>query len=226
MELSSWRGVPQPERVTLEGRYARLEPLSSERHSLDLFRSARADGAEERFRYTFDDVPPDLATFQAWLRKVEVSEDPLFSAVVDRRTGTAHGRQALMKIDSANGAVEMGHVMWGPGMARSRISTEALYLAAQYIFDDLGYRRFEWKCNNLNEPSKNAAKRFGFAFEGIFRQHMVVKGQNRDTAWFAMTDADWVLIKSSYAAWLSPSNFDKNGLQRTKLKTTAQSCNG
>lgn len=222
MELSNWRGVPQPERVTLEGHYARLEPLSSERHGMDLFRSAREDGAEARFRYTFDDVPPDFATFQAWLQKVEVSQDPLFCAVIDRRTGIAHGRQALMRIDAANGAIEMGHVLWGPGMARSRISTEALFLAAQYVFDELGYRRFEWKCNHLNEPSRRAAARFGFAFEGIFRQHMVVKGQNRDTAWFAMTDAAWVLLKPCYTAWLSPSNFDENGEQRTKLKLTAQ----
>jgi RimJ/RimL family protein N-acetyltransferase len=217
MQLLDWRGVPRPERLTLEGSYTRLEPLSSERHAWDLFRSAREDGAEERFRYTFDDVPPDLATFHAWLKKVEVSEDPLFYAVIDRRTGKAHGRQALMKIDAANGVVELGHVLWGPGMARSRIATEALYLVARYIFDELGYRRLEWKCNNLNEPSTNAAKRFGFAFEGIFRQHMVVKGLNRDTAWFAMTDADWVLLKPRYVAWLSLSNFDENGKQRTRL---------
>jgi RimJ/RimL family protein N-acetyltransferase len=226
MELSNWRGAPRPERVTLDGSYARLEPLSAERHGLDLFRSAREDGAEERFRYTFDDVPSDLATFQSWLQKAEVSEDPMFCAVIDRRTGTAHGRQALMKIDAANGVVEMGHVMWGPGMARSRISTEALYLTARYIFDALGYRRFEWKCNHLNNPSRNAAKRFGFSFEGIFRQHMVVKGQNRDTAWFAMTDADWVLLKPHYAAWLSPSNFDENGQQRTKLEMTVERSKG
>jgi RimJ/RimL family protein N-acetyltransferase len=219
MELSNWRGVPRPERVMLEGRYARLEPLSSECHSLDLFHSAREDGADDRFRYLFDEVPPDLATFQAWMQKVEVSEDPLFCTVIDRRTGKAQGRQAFMRIDAANGAIELGHVLWGPAIARSRVSTEALYLAAQYVFDDLGYRRFEWKCNLLNEPSKNAAKRFGFVFEGIFRQHMVVKGQNRDTAWFAMTDADWVLLKPNYAAWLAPSNFDENGQQRTKLNT-------
>ena len=220
MELSTWRGVPRPEQVVLEGRYARLEPLSSVRHGEDLFHSAREDGAEDRFRYLAEQVPPDMAGFQAWLQKAEQSEDPLFHAVVDTRTGKAQGRQALMRIDAANGVIELGSILWGPAIARSRVSTEAFFLAARYVFDDLGYRRFEWKCNDLNEPSKRAAKRFGFAFEGIFRQHMVVKGRNRDTAWFAMTDADWGLIKPNYAAWLSPANFDDSGRQHAKLKAT------
>jgi RimJ/RimL family protein N-acetyltransferase len=226
MELSHWRGVPRPERRVLEGRYVRLEPLSAERHGPDLFRSAREDGADDRFRYLFDEIPPDLAGFQPWLQNAELSEDPLFHAVIDRRTGKAEGRQALMRIDPANGAIELGHVLWGPAIARSRISTEALYLAARHVFDDLGYRRFEWKCNLLNEPSKRAAERFGFAFEGIFRQHMVVKGRNRDTAWFAMTDADWVSIKPRYAAWLAPSNFEENGQQRTKLSAALPPSDG
>lgn len=127
-----------------------------------------------------------------------------------------------MRIDPANGVIEIGSILWGPAIARSRIATEAFYLAARYAFDELGYRRFEWKCNDLNEPSKRAAERFGFTFEGIFRQHMVVKGQNRDTAWFAMTDAEWPSIKAKFLAWLSPENFDDNGQQRTKLSTASR----
>jgi RimJ/RimL family protein N-acetyltransferase len=226
MELSTWRGAPRPERVVLEGRYARLEPLSSGRHGEDLFHSAREDGAKDRFRYLAEEAPPDLPAFQAWMQKAERLEDPLFYAVIDRRTGKAQGRQALMRIDTANGVIELGSILWGPEIARSRISTEAFYLAAHYIFDELGYRRFEWKCNNLNEPSKSAAKRFGFAFEGIFRQHMVVKGRNRDTAWFGMTDADWASIKPNYEAWLFPDNFDESGRQRAKLRATVQPRNG
>ncbi len=221
MELSNWRGAPRPERVVLEGRYARLEPLNAARHGADLFRSAREDGAEDRFRYLAEETPPDRAAFDAWLQKAEWSEDPLFSAVIDRRTGKAEGRQALMRIDAVNGVIELGSILWGPAIARSRVATEAFFLAAQYAFDTLGYRRFEWKCNDLNEPSKRAAKRFGFAAEGLFRQHMVVKGRNRDTAWFAMTDADWAAIKPNYLAWLAPGNFDANGRQHAKLAATA-----
>ena len=142
--------------------------------------------------------------------------DPLFFAVVDKNTGRAEGRQALMRIDPANGVIEIGSIMWGPAIARTSVTTEALFLFADYVFSH-GYRRFEWKCNDLNEPSKRAAKRFGFQFKGIFRQHMVVKGQNRDTAWFAIMDGDWPRLKAGYEAWLQPDNFDDAGQQKSKL---------
>jgi RimJ/RimL family protein N-acetyltransferase len=137
--------------------------------------------------------------------------------VIDQKTGRAEGRQALMRIEPAHGVIEIGHILWGPGIARSRVATEALYLFTSHVFDTLGYRRFEWKCHNLNEPSKRAAQRFGFTFEGVFRQHMVAKGRNRDTAWFAMIDADWPRLKAGYEAWLRPENFDESGLQRSTL---------
>jgi RimJ/RimL family protein N-acetyltransferase len=114
--------------------------------------------------------------------------------------------------------IEVGGIYWGPGIARSRVTTEALYLHARYIFDDLGYRRFEWKCNDRNEPSKRAAERFGFTFEGVFRQHMIVKGESRDTAWFAMLDGDWPRLKAGYERWLDPANFDADGTQKSKLR--------
>ena len=122
-----------------------------------------------------------------------------------------------MRIDTTNGVIEIGHILWGPAIARSRVCTEALFLCAQYAFDTLGYRRFEWKCNSLNEPSRRAALRFGFQFEGIFRQHMIQKGRNRDTAWFAMIDADWPRLRACYEAWLRPENFDAAGQQLYKL---------
>ena len=217
MDLTNWNGVPRPERITLEGRYVRLEPLDAARHSADLFASAQAPGADDRFRYLFEGPPADLAAFTPWLEKAAASPDPLFFATIDRQTGRAEGRQALMRIDPAHGVIEIGSILWGPAIARSRVTTETLYLFASYVFDTLGYRRFEWKCNNLNEPSKRAAERFGFTFEGIFRQHMVAKGQNRDTAWFAMIDADWPRLKAGYERWLSPENFDEAGQQKSKL---------
>lgn len=217
MDLANWNGVPRPERITLEGHYARIEPLDPARHGNDLFTSAQAPGAEDRFRYLFEDAPADHAALSPWLEKAASGTDPLFFATIDKRTGRAEGRQALMRIDSTHGVIEIGSILWGPAIARSRVTTETLYLFASYVFDTLGYRRFEWKCNNLNEPSKRAAERFGFTFEGIFRQHMVAKGRNRDTAWFAMTDTDWPRLKAGYERWLSPDNFDAAGQQKTRL---------
>lgn len=216
MDLSQWKGAPRPERVSLEGRYALLEPLDPARHGADLLASARAPGADDRFRYLFEDAPGDAAAFKTWIDKASAGTDPFFYAVIDKRTGCAEGRQSLMRIDTVHGVIEIGNILWGPAIARSRVATEALFLFARHAFD-LGYRRFEWKCNNLNEPSKRAAERFGFSFEGIFRQHMVVKGKNRDTAWFAMIDRDWPRLKAGYEAWLQPENFGAAGQQRAKL---------
>ena len=216
MDLSHWKGVPRPERTPLDGRYVRLEPLDPARHATDLLASAQAEGAEDRFRYLFEEAPADPAAFNAWIEKAAGGTDPFFFAVIDQRTGRAEGRQSLMRIDTVHGVIEIGNILWGPAIARSRIATEALFLFAKHAFD-LGYRRFEWKCNNHNEPSKRAAERFGFSFEGVFRQHMVVKGKNRDTAWFAMTDQDWPRLQAGYETWLRPENFDASGRQIAKL---------
>jgi RimJ/RimL family protein N-acetyltransferase len=216
--LSEWNGVPRPERIVLEGRYARLEPLDPVGHGDDLWSSAVADGAEDRFRYLFESPPASREAFSAWLEKASSGIDPLFFAVIDRKTGRAEGRQALMRIDPVHGVIEIGSVLWGPAIARSRVATEALHLFARYAFETLGYRRFEWKCHNLNEPSKRAAARFGFTFEGVFRQHMVAKGRNRDTAWFSITDSEWPGLAAGYEAWLQPTNFDADGRQRNKLR--------
>ena len=223
IDVSHWSGVPRPQRIVLDGKYARLEPLSLH-HEAHLLHSALQPGADDRFRYLFEHAPAERGTFRAWLERAAASDDPLFFSVIDRRSGRAEGRQALMRIDTVHGVIEIGNILWGPASAKTRIATEALYLFAQYVFDELGYRRFEWKCHNLNEPSKRAAERFGFIFEGVFRHHegvfrhhMVIKGQNRDTAWFAMTDDDWPRIKTGYVAWLAPENFDDGGQQKTRL---------
>lgn len=217
-DLSGWTGAPRPDRIVLDGRYARLEPLDPVRHGADLLRSAQENGADDRFRYLFEEAPAAMDDLAPWLDKAAASIDPLFFAVVDTRTGRAEGRQALMRMDPANGVIEIGSILWGPAIARTRTATEALYLFVSYVFETLGYRRFEWKCNDRNEPSKRAALRFGFRFEGIFRQHMVQKGRNRDTAWFSMIDADWPTLKHGYELWLRPENFDQAGEQRTRLR--------
>jgi RimJ/RimL family protein N-acetyltransferase len=208
---------PRPSRAVLEGRYTRLEPLALS-HVDGLY---RASCEPQRFDYLFDVPPASLADVRAWIERSMKSEDPLFHAVIDRASGEAAGRQALMRIEPAHGVIEIGNILWGPAIARTRISTEAFYLAARYVFDKLGYRRFEWKCNDRNEPSKAAALRFGFTFEGVFRQHMWVKGANRDTAWFAIIDRDWPAIRSAFERWLDPSNFDSAGRQNARLALRA-----
>jgi len=216
-DLSTWHGAPEPERVTLGGRYVRLEPLDAARHENDLYAVVTLPGAEERLRYLPDPIPADVADFHGWMQAGMLSHDPLFFAVIDKVTGRVGGRQALMHIVPLHGTIEIGHVLWGPAINRSRVTTEALYLTAHYVFEALGYRRFEWKCNARNEKSRTAALRFGFRFEGIFRNHMVVKGESRDTAWFAMTDDDWPLLKPRFEEWLAPENFDDVGQQKTAL---------
>ena len=208
---------PRPARAVLDGRYARLEPLSAA-HAPALFEASAAPGATTRFAYLFDEPPAGLPEMSAWIAKAGATEDPLFSTVIDKATGRAAGRQALMRIVPEHGVIEIGHILWGPAIARRRAATEALYLAARYVFDDLGYRRFEWKCHNANEPSKTAAQRFGFTCEGLFRQHMWAKGANRDTAWFSMLDSEWPAFKREYERWLDPSNFDAAGVQLSKLQ--------
>ena len=215
-ELRDWQTRPRPARVTLEGRYCRLEPLDPAKHGDELFAASMAPGAEERFRYLFEG-PQDRAGFDAWLTNVSQSSDPLCFAVVDAATGRCEGRQSLMRITPEHGVIEVGAILWGPAIARTRVATEALFLHARYIFETLGYRRFEWKCNSRNEPSRRAAARFGFTYEGTFRQHMVQKGQNRDSTWFAMLDHEWPALKSAFERWLAPENFDGNGRQKTKL---------
>jgi RimJ/RimL family protein N-acetyltransferase len=216
-DLSTWTPRPRPARETLEGRYVRLEPLRAAKHGDDLFAAATDGDADGRFRWLFEMTPQDRPSFDAWLAKVEASEDPLFFVVIDKSTGAAVGRQTLMRIDPTYGVIEIGNIHWGPKMQRSRMATEAQYLFTRYIFD-LGYRRYEWKCNNRNEPSKRAAERFGFSFEGIFRQHMIVKGENRDTAWYSIIDGEWPALKAAYEAWLDPSNFGADGKQKRRLE--------
>lgn len=212
-DLAHWTPPPRPKRIALEGRFARLEPLDPVAHGDDLF--AAHAGEAERHRYLFEDAPTDRAAFQTLLQEKATLDDPLWFAVIDRRTGRAEGRQTLMRIDTAHGVIETGSIFWGPAIARSAVTTEAFFLHAAHVFA-LGYRRYEWKCNALNAPSRRAALRFGFTYEGTFRQHMVVKGLNRDTAWFAMTDGEWEREARVFAAWLDGCGAD--GQQSERLE--------
>lgn len=216
-DLSAWNPRERPRRAPLEGRYVRLEPLEAARHGDGLYAASSTPDADTRFLWLGEREPGSRADFQAWLEKAEASADPLYFVVIDKASGRIAGRQTFMRIDTANGVVEIGNILWNPPVARTPAATEALYLFARHAFDDLGYRRFEWKCNNRNGPSKLAALRFGFVFEGIFRQHMIVKGENRDTAWYSMLDREWPVTGKALAAWLDPANFGPDGQQKRRL---------
>jgi RimJ/RimL family protein N-acetyltransferase len=210
--------APPPEPVTLAGRYCRLEPLAPH-HAADLFAAIGGEGVEARHRYLFELPPADLAALEAWLERAMAGTEMMFFAVIDAATGHCGGRQAIMRVRPEHGSAEIGAILWGRGVARTRIATEAVYLTAMHLFETLGYRRFEWKCNARNEKSRAAAIRFGFAFEGIFRQDMIVKGENRDTAWFSILDSEWPGLKAAFEQWLDPANFDAEGRQKTPLAT-------
>lgn len=211
------QGSP-PERLTLNGQYCRLEPITPS-HAPALFSAISGDGAEDRYRYVFSSPPKTVADLLTWANTESEAKDHLCFALIDQASGNCGGHQSLMRIRPEHRSIEIGAVMWGRGIARTRIATEAVYLFATYVFEQLEYRRFEWKCNNLNTASRNAAVRFGFKFEGVFRQDMIIKDQNRDTAWFSILDSEWSELKSIYQAWLDPSNFDAEGKAKTSLAT-------
>lgn len=209
--------APRPARITLRGRYVTLCPLNPEEHGEALWEGAGSPRHEQRWLYMGDGPFADRAAFAAHLERKQASEDPLFYAIADNGSGQALGYAALMRIDLANRVIEVGHIMYTVSLERTRGATEAMYLLARYVFEDLGYRRYEWKCNALNAPSRAAAERLGFQYEGLFRQHMIVKGKSRDTAWFAMIDDEWPERKNAFERWLEPANFDAGGEQRTRL---------
>ena len=217
--MSTPHPAQPPVAIVLEGRYTRLEPIGLH-HLDDLYAASSVPDADRRFAWLFEQPPADRAAMQDWITRQLGKSDPLVFAVIDRATGRAGGRQQLMRIEPAHGVIEIGGIYWGPSIARTRMATEALYLTARHCFDELGYRRFEWKCNNRNDPSKRAAARFGFTYEGLFRQHMIVKGENRDTAWFSIIDGEWPARRAEFERWLDPDNFSADGTQRTPLSMT------
>jgi RimJ/RimL family protein N-acetyltransferase len=211
------RPAKRPERTTLRGRAVTLVPLDAKAHAGALFRGANGGDKDRLWTYLFDGPYTDEAVFTANIEAKARSADPLFFAVVDNASGEAVGYQTLMRVDAASRAVEIGNILYTPALQRTIGATEAQYLFAAYVFDELGYRRYEWKCHNLNAPSKRAAQRLGFTFEGVFRQHMIVKGRNRDTAWFSMLDSEWPARRAAFERWLAPANFDAEGRQKVSL---------
>lgn len=215
--LPAWTPRPYPDAVPLEGRFVRLEKLDAARHADALFDAHEADPEGRNWTYLFADKPRTRESFRDWVAKSSATEDPLFYAIVDRASGSAVGVESLMRIDRANGVIEVGHINFSAKLQRTPGATEAVFLLMQRAFDELGYRRFEWKCDSFNAPSRRSALRLGFTFEGIFRSHMIYKGRSRDTAWFAIVDRDWPALKAAFEAWLAPENFDATGRQRKAL---------
>ena len=213
-DLTNWTPPPFPSRKVIEGAYCRLEPLDVAKHGADI--AAAFAGAHSVWDYLPVDEPKDRAASDAFLASIVARADIVPFAVVDKADGKAKGHLRLMEIRPAHGVFEVGFIAYSPSLQRTRAATEAIYLCGAYGFE-LGYRRFEWKCNNGNEPSRRAAQRFGFKYEGLFRQHQVVKGQNRDTAWFSILDTEWPAHKAAFQRWLAPENFDKDGRQKTSL---------
>jgi RimJ/RimL family protein N-acetyltransferase len=218
--IEAWTTRSRPPRTPMIGRWCRVEPVDVERHAADLHDANLEDREGRNFAYFSYGPFADLDSYRAWLTKISASDDPFFHAMVDANSGKAKGLAALMRIDPPNGSIEVGHVLYSPRLQHTTAGTEAIVLMMRRVFDELGYRRFEWKCDNLNAPSHAAAKRFGFKYEGMFRQHMVYKGRNRDTAWYSMLDHEWRALRGEFDRWLDPDNFDADGRQKTPLRIT------
>ena len=207
---------PRPEKVRLEGRFCSLVPLDTEAHGKELWEAFSADTTGKNWTYLPIAPIKTEADLDVFLRAAEASEDPLYFTVLNAK-GRAVGHATYLRIDPANGVIEVGYIHFSPLMQRTPMSTEAMYLMMAYVFETLGYRRYEWKCDALNAPSLAAAKRLGFTFEGVFRQAVVYKGRNRDTAWLSVLDSEWPALKARFERWLEPANFDAQGRQRTAL---------
>ena len=217
-DLSGWTPRPFPPSTPLKGRTVTVERLDVARHGDDLARIF-LQAPDATWAYLAYGPYPDAASYLAWLTDAASKTDPLFHAVIDTRTDEAVGLASLMRIDQANGVIEVGHIHFGPSLKQTPAATEAIYLLMSRVFDELGYRRLEWKCNAANLASRNAALRFGFTYEGTFRQATIAKGRNRDTAWFSLLDREWPTAKATFQAWLDPSNFDASGNQLWPLST-------
>jgi RimJ/RimL family protein N-acetyltransferase len=216
-EVPGWTERARPSRAPITGAHCRIEPVNVERHAMELF-DAYAEAPDDRdWTYLFADRPRDAVACRAYVEKLAASTDPLHYAIVDRASEKAVGTAALMRIEPMHGVIEVGSITYSPRIQRTCAGTEAMYLLMRHAFDDLGYRRYEWKCDSLNAPSMAAATRYGFVFEGVFRQAIVYKGRNRDTAWYAITDKEWPRVRAGFEAWLSPENFDATGAQRRSL---------
>ncbi len=205
-----------PPREPIEGRFCRLEPLDPERHATELFAANAADGQGRNWTYMGYGPFPTLPSYRTWIATHCLGDDPLYFAIVDRSDAKPSGVASYLRITPVYGSIEVGHILYSPRLQRRPAATEAMYLLMKRAFE-LGYRRYEWKCDSLNAASRAAAQRLGLSFEGIFRQASVYKNRNRDTAWYAAIDSEWPALREAFLGWLDPSNFDEHGRQRTCL---------
>jgi RimJ/RimL family protein N-acetyltransferase len=218
--VPGWTPRSRPPRTAMEGRFCRVEPLDPARHAGDLFEAYHLAPDDRAWTYLpSEERPTDPASFQEYLAAEAAKDDPLHVAIIDKSSGRAVGACAYLRIAPEHGVIEIGYIAWSPLLQRRPASTEAMYLMMRRAFDELGYRRYEWKCDSLNAPSRAAAERYGFRFEGIFRQAVVTKGRNRDTAWYSIIDSEWPVISQAFETWLAPENFDDQGKQRRGLAT-------
>jgi RimJ/RimL family protein N-acetyltransferase len=214
--VTGWTPPPRPPRTPMIGRTCRVEPLDARLHAAQLHVANALDAGHRNWTYLPYGPFATLGAYTAWVNSVAHGDDPMFHAIVDAATGEAVGVASYLRIDPAAGSIEVGHINYSPRLQRTIAGTEAMYLMMQRAFD-LGYRRYEWKCHSLNAASRAAAQRFGFSYEGVFRQARVDKGRNRDTAWYAMIDREWPAIDHAFRTWLDPANFDECGRQRASL---------
>ena len=212
-----WEPALLPPRTLIEGRFCRIEPLDPDRHAAELHAANLLDDSGRMWTYMPYGPFATSDEYQTWCRQMAVRDDPFFYAVIDADSNRAAGVASYLRIEAASGVIEVGHIAYSPALQQTTAATEAMYLMMSRAFDELGYRRYEWKCDALNDASRQAADRLGFAFEGIFRQATMYKGRNRDTAWYSITDADWARVRAGYEAWLDPSNHDAEGIQRQSL---------
>ena len=213
-----WVERPRPPQTAIEGRYCRIERLDPERHAADLYAANLADTTGRHWTYLPYGPFSDFTAYRAWIAMNCLGDDPLFHAIVDLPRGRAVGVASYLRISPRDGVIEVGHIHYSPALQRTWAATEAMYLMMRRVFEELGYRRYEWKCNALNAPSCRAAERLGFTFEGVFRQATISKGRNRDTAWYSVIDEEWPALKAAFERWLSPANCDAVGCQRESLR--------
>lgn len=215
--VPGWTSRPRPPRTAMEGRFCRLEPINIALHCADLHAANQMDNPGANWTYLAYGPFQRLEDYRKWMEATCLGDDPMFSAVLDGNARRAVGVASYLRIDEKAGVIEVGHINYAPPLQRTPASTEAMYLMMKRVFDELGYRRYEWKCDALNAPSQAAARRLGFQFEGIFRQATIYKNRNRDTAWFSILDTEWPRLKAAFERWLNPENFDQEGRQRQSL---------
>lgn len=219
--LPHWKAPPRPSRVPLTGRYCRLEPIDAARHVSDLCEANALDADGSGWTYMSYGPLTTLDDFDKWIQQSCLGDDPLFYAIVGLPEEKALGVASYMRIDPAGGCIEVGGIKYSPRLQRTPAATEAMHLMMKHAFE-LGYRRYEWKCDAFNAPSRAAAQRYGFSYEGIFRQATVYKKRSRDTAWYSIIDSEWPAVDAAFKSWLATGNFDTGGKQRVSLSTLTE----